>query len=356
MAEGREDDVPLRLLRAKEHESSASSQKKMRKKNFNTEKIYMYKIQKVARFFSERSKSDGDAEFASALDEKGQLKLPLSWPCIQALFDHLAEGRSHPRKKRKKGDSNVEASEGKDDEVGEDGESLQSISVATLQGYKKALKFYYREQNVPFTARGLEDSNKTLDASIDGILEEHGLLEYKADRRSKSKLMKCSLSSHRYIELCKKIITLGSEERGAELGSNGLFGHVAATLMWNCCCSSSCLDGLNLNHFDWIGDSLKLTIIEPVDEGHEESSNSNSGAVNTRTVSVFATPFSPETCPILALALYAFTHHRYWEGNNFFLGSAQKQRFGFIVQGTIPQAELQADEWRELGERSHLIR
>ena len=137
-----------------------------------------------------------------------------------------------------------------------------------------------------------------------------------------------------------------SDTMAREIGSTGLFGFAGTTIMWNCCCRSETLDILHLEHFDWENDCLKLTILKTkMDQGGVDAD-----IFSPRTRHIFAAPNKPMSCPILAIALYAFSQSRMRTCHTkFFLGNDQKQRFGQVLRRVLSTEDMQEEVWRDVG-------
>jgi len=107
--------------------------------------------------------------------------------------------------------------------------------------------------------------------------------------------------------------------------------------MWNLVCRSESLDILHLEHFDWENDCMKVVLLKT----KKDQCGIGTDMRSTRIKHVFASPYTPEMCPILILGLYIFaTRHGQlsFSGTKLFPGSDQKQRFCTLLQRGIRQA------------------
>lgn len=77
-----------------------------------------------------------------------------------------------------------------------------------------------------------------------------------------------------------------------------LFSHIFSVFAWNLFARSNSVANIMLNHINWENDCLLITL--PKHKGDQEGAN-------VSPKHVYANPGKPEICPILALAIYAFS-------------------------------------------------
>eukprot|EP00960_Hanusia_phi_P000133 3684-Hanusia_phi.AAC.5 len=159
----------------------------------------------------------------------------MSWKSIKLLFGHLAtDTRDAPRDKNKQqtaGDAQeeeeVENHDVAQDAQGEGVEEVENhdvsgyqaqrptLSLSTIQGYKSALKAYYSDQDLAFSARGLKDSQGglTLNERLNTVIEGYArvVTEKKAAGIMRMKEGRNSLTVQGYMDICKQVINLAKE-------------------------------------------------------------------------------------------------------------------------------------------------
>jgi hypothetical protein len=79
---------------------------------------------------------------------------------------------------------------------------------------------------------------------------------------------------------------------------NSLYAHAFVTLAWNLFARSNSVARLMYHHFEWREDSMLVTL--PKHKGDQEGSQ-------VSPKHVYANPVYPEMCPLLSLAVYAFS-------------------------------------------------
>ena len=104
---------------------------------------------------------------------------------------------------------------------------------------------------------------------------------------------KVPLSFQLYCTLSKLALFV-NEVRSSFAG----FVHLFMILCWNLFARSNNVEELRTEHLSWDNDSLVVNITKhKADQSGEKSTPKH----------VFANPFNPEICPILALGLHVFT-------------------------------------------------
>eukprot|EP00960_Hanusia_phi_P061990 765009-Hanusia_phi.AAC.1 len=315
----------------------------------STRKVYASKIRRMEQILR--------SIYGKVVGEDGKLILPLSWKSIKLLFGHLATDARDARRGKKKqsvaqGDQAEGGEEVEDPDVSGYHAQKPTLSLSTLQGYKSALKAYYSDHNVAFRARGLKDSKggRTLNERLNTLIEGYArvVTEKRTAGIMRMKEGRNSLTVQGYMDICKAVINLGKENKKQEQGNTCLFGFAATTLMWNCCSSSEILDCIHLQHMDWSNDCLKLTVLK----SKKDQAGTGTDFSSPRIRHIFPAPLQPSTCPILAMALYTFTQHRYQETTKLFPGTGQKQRFCQLLQRIITGKGMNEADWEAISSNS----
>jgi hypothetical protein len=116
------------------------------------------------------------------------------------------------------------------------------------------------------------------------------------------------------------------------------FGWCFATLQWCMMSRSVSVASLKLGHFHWKNDSLVITL-----------SKSKSDQAGERTIPkhIYANPINPFICPVLALAVFVFTHsflpysdNRHsskWSLFTALHSASHSQRFGNWLKELLPE-------------------
>jgi hypothetical protein len=214
------------------------------------------------------------------------------------------------------------------------------LALSTVQGYGSALKAYLNEQGCKLSA----DVEIELSRFVGGY--KRATAQYKKEGILEPTEGKDHLTLMGYRLLCQKFLKLHPTTRGASDGSSqepegqwyaGIFAHAFLCLMWNLIDRSVTVADILLEHISWQDDSLVVTI--PMHKGDQEGSRCNSKHV-------YANPTQPEICPILALALHAFTHSQN-KSAQLFEGTFQETRFSHLFQKLL--TVLNEEDKRVLG-------
>jgi hypothetical protein len=106
----------------------------------------------------------------------------------------------------------------------------------------------------------------------------------------------------------------------------GILCWTCSVLQWNCICRSETLDALHYEHFDWVGDALKLTVLK--------TKKDQGGTGIGREKMLHSNPYRPVMDPVLACAVYSMAVPSTAEtrkSTKFFVGNDQRQRYGHIM-------------------------
>ncbi|RHZ22266.1 hypothetical protein DYB37_010457 [Aphanomyces astaci] len=176
------------------------------------------------------------------------------------------------------------------------------VSLSTLSGYRSAIKDYYNRLNVPLPAGFANDATVIF----------QGIRRLCASETQSGAIKpggKQPLRHHQYVALCKE--SLSKFDSG--------FTHLFLILTWNLMCRSKSTSTVRIDHLTDEGDAIGVTFFK--------SKTEQGGTKRRNPKHVYANPLRPETCCILALALYLACNTQHDSGN-LFPGSAQRDRFG----------------------------
>ena len=239
----------------------------------------------------------------SCVNRSDELKIPVSNGPIISFFGNLAQP-AHDRSRCNEGDP-----------LGPD-----PMSVSCIRGYRSALVFLYTKVDKKLSEKTDTELTKLLDGyeKLINDLRKRGLMKVLEGKRH--------LQYNGYSLLCDKFMKL-MPGRG-DSWSMVTFCWSFFVLMWNLMSRSDSIDTIMLQHISWEGDAL---IIE--EQGHK---GDQTGA-DKYGKHVYANPYEPNLCPILALAILLFScpnrpdHGR----QQLFSGNQSKDRFGHLLRETL---------------------
>ncbi|KAG6942306.1 hypothetical protein JG687_00019135 [Phytophthora cactorum] len=135
-----------------------------------------------------------------------------------------------------------------------------------------------------------------LDTELRRVLDGY---EKTVNSLKKSGLMKINevkrgLKSSIFGLLALKLMTEAPSRKGQNWGTT-LFGWSYFVLMWNLMSRSESIDSIMLQHMEWTEDCLSIE-----EQGHKGDQK----GVEKFGKHVYANPFTPSQCPILALAVH----------------------------------------------------
>ncbi|ETV69096.1 hypothetical protein H257_15066 [Aphanomyces astaci] len=190
------------------------------------------------------------------------------------------------------------------------------VSPSTLSGYRSAIKDYYNRLNVPIPAGFANDATVIF----------QGIRRLCASETQSGTIKpggKQPLRHLQYVALCKESLS--------KLDAD--FTHLFLILTWNLMCRSKSTSTVRIDHLTDEGDAIGVTFFK--------SKTDQGGTKRRDPKHVYANPLRPETCCILALALYLACNTQHDSGN-LFPGSAQRDRFGRglsqLVEDALPAA------------------
>jgi hypothetical protein len=332
-----------------------------------TKDVYRSKIKYIINYF----KNNVNEEYRAFVNDNDELMLPLPLHAIQDLFGHLSTDTELPKnyklrqtvKPTHESESESESEDYEDD----DGTKInkRTISYSCMGGYKSALKKYYEERNLAFEDNNIPRGQQSLNQWCNEFLDAYA--RNIADKRQKGVMAvsegKSAISFDGYGRLNNTFIsfkpgfanqTVGKSKRNVSINwSVGILCFTCSVLQWNNISRSEVLDRLHLPHFDWTNDCLKLTIVK--------SKKDQSGSYQGREKHLFANPFRPEICPILAIGLYTIAKDRNFVTNaksKFFEGADQKHRYANMFRKVLESNDDDFDaiygcNKNDLGTHSH---
>jgi hypothetical protein len=113
----------------------------------------------------------------------------------------------------------------------------------------------------------------------------------------------------------------------------GIMCWACSVLQWNCICRSETLDALHYEHFDWVGDALKITVLK--------TKKDQAGTGIGREKMLHSNPQQPALDPILACAVYSMavpsTATTRTQSSKFFSGNDQRQRYSNILRKVLEE-------------------
>jgi len=118
-------------------------------------------------------------EFIIVVNNKDDLKLPLTKEIIKEIFGWLSISKELPNRgrKRKINDQNQPSLDFTHGSAGENFSAADvTISTSCMQSYKSALKWYYKVHKVSFTAQLSENDMEPLETAVDRIIDGYKIL------------------------------------------------------------------------------------------------------------------------------------------------------------------------------------
>ncbi len=305
----------------KRHLTSGVSANAVKEAMFNkrtaikTKKQYDSKIKTLIQYITQEGLS------ATALHEDGTLKLPIARGVLLDFFGCLcADGFQ-----RDQLDGPEDVSEGSPD----------PYSISHIRGHRSAIVDLYTQANI-----NLEE---TVSVEINNILDgyEKTINSCKLKGLMKITEGKNHLQYNGYSLLANKLFcSFPSTHRGGNW-SHSLFAWPFLVLQWNLISRSESVETLMYTHIKWEGDCVTIE-----EQGHkgDQTGEKKFGK------HVYANPYIPHICPVLALAVLIFTSgNRPEDGSRqrLFSGTNSKGRFGDILREMLKN--LSEDEMVTLG-------
>ena len=188
----------------------------------------------------------------------------------------------------------------------------------TLKKHNTALNHIWRQANRPIPGIFKLCMSKLLESSqkLETKMKSLGLIPDSCGRDE--------MSFRLYRELCWYFLKKGN-----------MFAHLFLILCWNTMVRNCNCDDLIFEHCVWVEDCFGISV-----------KKTKTNADGTRTVQtdikhIYANPFMPEVCPILALALY-FLHNPFIgnQGRKLFPGMKTHKTFNEAVQEALSDREF----------------
>ena len=307
MARGRKRTAPMTLSAS--DAADVAEKLKSKRTNQSTKLTYKSKLRTMIDWLSEHA--------SECLNEdQSDIIIPVPNNVVLNFFGHICAKASQ----RDEDESTVQ-----------DGEA--PLSVSSVVGYRSALVNLYRNQT-----KELDPSlNTELKVLLDGYqkvingLKKRGVMKISEGKQH--------LKANGYTMLCEKLLTR-IPEVSAQSWSMVVFSWSYFIVMWNLMSRSDSVDSIMLQHIDWEEDCL--TIEEQGHKGDQTGSDKFGKHV-------YANPFEPLKCPVLAVAILLFCCPSRSENGNqqLFSGTNSKNRFGKMLRLLLNN--LTDDEIQVLG-------
>ncbi|KAH9181526.1 hypothetical protein AeNC1_016498, partial [Aphanomyces euteiches] len=276
--------------------------------NISTKKAYASKLRVMIKWMQDK--------YPQVLDHDGNLRLPLPKEAVLGFFGHLSEP----------------ALECDTQSIHVDDAVNPTLSFSCLEGYRSALIDVYRSQTM--------ELDKVLNAELKSVLEgyektintlkQRGLMNISEGKRH--------LKSNGYDLIATKLMEQVPEGKG-QSWSTVVFGWTYFVLQWNLMSRSDSIDKIMLQHIEWAEDAL---IIE------EQGYKGDQTGADKFGKHLYANPYEPIKCPILALAVLIFSFPERVDGRHqLFVGTDNKVRFGRSIRKIL--LGLNDDELQLLG-------
>eukprot|EP00960_Hanusia_phi_P076041 768505-Hanusia_phi.AAC.5 len=352
----------------------------------STLQSYGYRIRRMMTFFKSHPEHHG-----ALTEAQDDLIVPLPPSAIEAFFGHLAENDTlaRPRRKRMRpvtvdvhGGSGSGSMDSEDGDGAEDSDEAHAdplprgggcvpigraavaagpsvsgvcryvptssnkptVSLSTMKGYKSALKALYEDRQVPFN-QPVEGGRLSVDEMLSQQMDAYSRVATEKESRGVMPLQegKMALSMQEYKILCQTLRDWSNSRSRTESCSNWIFGWSCTVILWNLVSRSEALDRIRLAHVDWENDCMKILLLQT--KHHQAGRHVDISEASGRVKHVFASPLTPEVCPILVLGLYTFCTRvggRHTEASSkLFVGSEQRQRYSNLLTRCIATAKEQ---------------
>jgi hypothetical protein len=349
--------MPPRVAVAAAATVSAAQHMKSKRVVDNTRRCYEGKLNVIKiHLLSDPSTLD-------QVDINNNIIVPLSKELANAIFGWLSTNTDIPKKGRKtrKAVQDIEANEDDDADVEEDDEeeyhdeteeevlplvpdedddvfALKKITMSSscMQGYKSALLWLYRENNVIMSAE--------IDAEIEEIIK--GYKKTVALKKSggimKLQEGKSSISFNGYSAIAEALLTLQPEKKKFTW-LEGIFGWTFMVLCWNLIGRSASIGNLMYQHIRWKEDAL--VVLFAMHKGDQLGENCSEDAEKH----MYANTENPAICPLLSLALHTWCTNRVGDisTQKVFEGGKAEQRFSKVLSAVLKIIP----DWVPLGAR-----
>ena len=319
-------------------QSNSIKRKKSSIENFITDKKleqqskdnYMGKLNRIKIFLLSNNKNN-------LIDSNGQIIVPLDFETIISIFNWLASSHdlcSHKKLTIENVSSNSNTTnENEFLSIMNDSLNEQTISVQTMQGYKSALLFWYKESTKGGFDKETDDWIEEFIGGYEKIVQkkkEDGVMKIQEGRKH------LTFSGYNWVtEAFYKMQNPTSDQavtkgRGFDYNewiSSTLF----LILCWNLMGRSHSIGSIHYSHIDLVDDCITIT--------YARSKSDQKGKSQGATKHVYANPINPKLCPFLALAIYIFSFHKSANDDKLFFGDYSEDKFCKSLQKLLNNFE-----------------
>ena len=277
-----------------------------------------------------------------------KLQLPMSSETAQLLFAAISIDDSLPKNKKRKNwltnHGAAESTENRDGEIPEavidpqnPGKNKVTVTAQTYQNYKSALKWWHSfdcyemdKVGYPFpveTDAAITKAIATYKRDI-GVKKRKGIM---SSKEGKSKYNLYGLGV-----LCKHFMGLKPDHH-KHTWNEGLFASLFTKLSVSTIGRSDNIDDLLLSLIDWENDAMTVQF--------GTTKADQTGETTSERKHIFANPFKPELCTILALAVYTWCKRRSPSSDchKLFDGDDQNKRYYEILLSALREIDSSID-------------
>jgi hypothetical protein len=208
-------------------------------------------------------------------------------------------------------------------EVAKERENKSVRAVSTITGYITAIKHAHTEASIPLS--------KAVDDYLVKFVNGYGRLVAKKKETGLMKNFegKVALTFSLFVDLCKKSLF------ACDLRSTfSRFVHLFGILCWNMFARSNSVANLRTNHIIWENDAML------VDMSRHKADQTGE---NTTPKHIYANPYQPEICPILAMGLHFFSISYRETGEDhskIFVGTLPYDAFSRWLRETLTSIDI----------------
>ena len=291
-----------------------------------------------------------------------KLKLPISAETAQLLFAAISIDDTLPRKRKASlvtNASNGDGNDGNDGNDGDDGDEDNNdhqnnvlldqlidvqnpakdkvtVTSQTYQNYKSALKWWHTFDCAEMDKVGYPfpgDANDAITKAIATYKRDIGVKKRKGIMSQKEGKSKYSLYGLSVI--CKHFMGLKPSHH-KHTWNEGLFASLFTKLSVSTIGRSDNIDDLLLSLMDWENDSMTVQF--------GTTKSDQTGEKTGEKKHIFANPFKPELCTILALGVYTWCKRRGpGSGQKLFDGDEQNKRYYEILVCAVKDIDPSID-------------
>jgi hypothetical protein len=307
----------------------------------SSKKNYKAKINRIKIFLLEKC--------PEMLDAHNDIVLPMSEEITMKLFGWLSSNTDLAKKGRRRTEVEIEDENDNESDISEDsGDEVdifaeRSVTIAsnTMQGYKSALIWYYKEKKVDFPT----SISQSVETFITGYKKQ--IADKKLQGVMKTSEGKLPLSFKIYSDICFHLATLKPSGKRSPF-NEGIFGWTFMILCWNMIARSISVSALMLEHFGWIDDSMTIIVAK------HKGDQTGDGLSNLKHV--YANPTKPHICPILSLAVFIWCTQRNAQENHRLFRGKPEGRYSKILRQVLtnlPASHHLCADIRDIGTHSN---